>query len=76
MLFRAPRVNEVGRLHQQRKRTPSPLEGEGGVRGRSALADHLHLITPCLKSFSISRAALAPGAPMTPPPGWVPEPHM
>ena len=24
----------------------------------------------------ISVAALAPGAPMTPPPGWVPEPHM
>src|SRR5690606_437256 len=27
-------------------------------------------------SRMISRAALAPGAPMTPPPGWVLEPHM
>ena len=35
-----------------------------------------HFTTPCLKSFRISRAALAPGAPITPPPGWVPEPHM
>ena len=29
-----------------------------------------------LKSRRISRAALWPGAPVTPPPGWVPEPHM
>ena len=28
------------------------------------------------RSRRISRAALAPGAPMTPPPGWVEEPHM
>ena len=28
------------------------------------------------KSFSISRAALCPGAPVTPPPGWVEAPHM
>ncbi|MEA3150399.1 MAG: hypothetical protein QOD56_1338, partial [Gammaproteobacteria bacterium] len=31
---------------------------------------------PRLKSAMISRAALWPGAPVTPPPGWVPEPHM
>ena len=28
------------------------------------------------KSFTISRAALRPGRPLTPPPGWVDEPHM
>jgi hypothetical protein len=28
-----------------------------------------------LKSLKISRAALWPGAPVTPPPGWPPEPH-
>jgi len=28
-----------------------------------------------LKSRKISRAALWPGAPVTPPPGWPPEPH-
>ena len=28
-----------------------------------------------LKSRRISRAALWPGAPVTPPPGWPPEPH-
>ena len=28
------------------------------------------------RSRSTARAALAPGAPMTPPPGWVLEPHM
>src|SRR5690606_39390360 len=28
------------------------------------------------RSRKTSRAALAPGAPMTPPPGWVEEPHM
>ena len=31
---------------------------------------------PRRKSARISRAALWPGAPVTPPPGWVPEPHM
>ena len=30
----------------------------------------------CRRSLSTARAALAPGAPMTPPPGWVLEPHM
>ena len=35
-----------------------------------------HCTTPRLKSFRISCDALAPGAPMTPPPGCVPEPHM
>ena len=30
----------------------------------------------CTKSARISRAALCPGAPVTPPPGCVPEPHM
>ena len=33
-------------------------------------------IAPAWKSMRISRAALAPGAPMIPPPGWVPEPHI
>ena len=28
------------------------------------------------RSLIISRAALWPGAPVTPPPGWVPEPHI
>ena len=28
-----------------------------------------------LKSRKISRAALCPGAPVTPPPGWLPAPH-
>ena len=28
------------------------------------------------RSLRISRAALWPGAPVTPPPGWVPAPHM
>ena len=28
------------------------------------------------RSRSTARAAFAPGAPMTPPPGWVLEPHM
>jgi hypothetical protein len=27
------------------------------------------------KSLAITRAALCPGAPVTPPPGWVPAPH-
>src|SRR5579863_4083367 len=31
---------------------------------------------PRRKSVRISRAALCPGAPLTPPPGWVPAPHM
>ena len=40
------------------------------------IVDSAHFTIPRRKSFRISRAALAPGAPMTPPPGWVPEPHM
>lgn len=31
---------------------------------------------PRRKSFAISRAALCPGAPVTPPPGCVPDPHI
>jgi len=34
------------------------------------------LSRPRLKSARISRAALCPGAPVTPPPGWVPAPHI
>lgn len=34
------------------------------------------LSRPRLKSARISRAALCPGAPVTPPPGWVPALHM
>ena len=33
------------------------------------------LRTSVQRSFRISRAALCPGAPMTPPPGCAPEPH-
>jgi hypothetical protein len=39
---------------------------------------HASAIVPVrlrLKSRKISRAALWPGAPVTPPPGWPPEPH-
>jgi len=35
-----------------------------GVQRRARLSD------------KIARAAFAPGAPVTPPPGWAPEPHI
>ena len=37
---------------------------------------HARLSVRRLKSARISPAALCPGAPATPPPGWVPEPHI
>ena len=39
-----------------------------------ALADHRALHHHC--SARIRLAALRPGAPMIPPPGWVADPHM
>ncbi len=60
----------------------SPRQGLAAGAGRK-LADPIPY-TParkCLaplarRSRMISRAALWPGAPVTPPPGWVAEPHM
>jgi hypothetical protein len=39
-------------------------------------ADPVHPTRRARKSRVISRAALWPGAPVTPPPGWVEAPHM
>ena len=55
--------------------------GEIGRADQAVVAaadDHRvrHVSSPLAKSSRISRAALAPGAAMTPPPGWVDEPHM
>ena len=59
-------------------------EGGGGDQAVVASADddgveaaHAALPVRALpRSRRISRAALAPGAAMTPPPGWLDEPHM
>ena len=42
--------------------------------GNSTVPPHPYSLFP--KSRSTSRAQLCPGAPVTPPPGWVPDPHM
>ena len=65
----------------EHERLQAGLGQEG--RGREAVvaaADDddvgLHATFPRSQSFRISRAAIRPGAPMMPPPGWVAEPHM
>ncbi len=47
-------------------------------RDAEAVRVHAHLLAHFRRpaSLRISRAALWPGAPVTPPPGWVPAPHM
>ena len=64
--------------HPSPSATPSPLRGEGGARrppARSPSAPHRRNRRR-RKSLKISRAALCPGAPVTPPPGWVDAPHI
>src|ERR1700685_4120025 len=54
---------------------------DGGAHPASAFHTRVSPYAPlghrrARKSRSISRAALWPGAPVTPPPGWVEAPHM
>ena len=57
-------AGEQGRRHQP----VVPAPDDDDVR--------LHATLPFFQSFKSSRAAMRPGAPMIPPPGWVAEPHM
>jgi len=66
-----PGAAEIGRTDE----TVMPAADDDGVIGGTVLRLFAHARTRALKSFRISRAALAPGAPITPPPGCVPEPH-
>ena len=50
--------------------------GHSELTGSSAFADDDGWQSARFKSRNISRAALCPGSPVTPPPGCVPEPHM
>ncbi len=60
---------------------PVRVERAVGLTARSHPAGQNRLGQACFKrprrkSAMISRAELWPGAPVTPPPGWVPAPHM
>ncbi len=64
--------------HPPPSATPSPLREEGDARrplAGSPSAPHRRSRRR-RKSLKISRAALCPGAPLTPPPGWVEAPHI
>jgi len=71
----------VAQLHNK---APKALKNLGSAQKRtrtpSARIDGSHVLTRrharARKSRIISRAALWPGAPLTPPPGWVEAPHM
>ena len=70
----------LARLQKPRLR---PFRHNGAVdfmrlelaRGSSCKRYRARAMRLRLKSRKISRAALWPGAPVTPPPGWPPEPH-
>ena len=52
-----------------------PAADDDRVVVRSCPSRPAHACSAMRRSRSIARAAFAPGAPMTPPPGWVLEPH-
>ena len=73
-LFEHERADVRGRAEQDLLRV------RGAGRWRALRDVHAHPDLPAVggqrRSARISRAALAAGPPVTPPPGWVPAPHM
>jgi len=67
-----------GCLSAARSRSPSPMlrTGEENYRDTGKMLAMVSALERRGMSFTISRAALWPGMPLTPPPGCVPAPHM
>src|SRR6478736_5136763 len=66
------------RRFEQQHRSAAARQSRGAYQAIMAAADDHAVVAQFAlpRSRSTARAAFAPGAPMTPPPGWVLEPHM